>query len=294
MCSGLQGHKTPRYLLKYLFHRFRCRRHFLFQKDFPRFIQNTVERPAISQIQTDRELVSFENHVSLCPNSASLFHSRSPFLVRFERVDHWERIASRWRPAFSSHLISSIKGEVKKKHLSFGWNFSCFSAPLIERDLCCPSAPCARLQGHATPRLGFSLLAVFIASWRRSLSVPKPTKQNVVQCGDHSSIRDSWPIAFSGYPRGPRVGCETVCPRHTAPNLSAETRSRTRVSREPHGHRQRNPQGWSGLDPKHSSCLWFQTLGVEARSSLPHYQHNGGNFPGQGQAGHLRPHALGQ
>jgi hypothetical protein len=24
--------------------------------------------------------------------------------VRFERVDHWERIASRWRPAFSSHL----------------------------------------------------------------------------------------------------------------------------------------------------------------------------------------------
>jgi hypothetical protein len=31
---------------------------------------------------------------------------------------------------FGSHQvpISSIKGEVKKKHLSFGWNFSCFSA----------------------------------------------------------------------------------------------------------------------------------------------------------------------
>ena len=26
-------------------------------------------------------------------------------------------------------LISSIKGEVKKKHTSFGWNFSCFAAP---------------------------------------------------------------------------------------------------------------------------------------------------------------------
>src|ERR1700691_5500005 len=75
-----------------------------------------------------------------------------------------------------------------------------------------------RLQGHATPRLGFSLPAVFIASWRRSLSVPKPTKQNVVQFGDHSSIGDSWPIAFSGDPRGPRVGWETVCPRHAAPN----------------------------------------------------------------------------
>jgi len=32
-------------------------------------------------------------------------------------------------------LVSSIKGEVKKKHISFGWNFSCFSAHLMERDL---------------------------------------------------------------------------------------------------------------------------------------------------------------
>src|ERR1700680_4493876 len=53
--------------------------------------------------------------------------------------------------------------------------------------------------------------------------------------GDHSSIGDSWPIAFSGHPRGPRVDCETECPRHTAPNLSVETRSRTRVSPEPDG-----------------------------------------------------------
>src|SRR5882762_9601775 len=81
----------------------------------------------------------------------------------------------------------------------------------------------------------------FHRSSQRSLSVPKPTKQNVVKFGDHSSIRDSWPIAVSGYPRGPRVGWETVCPKHAAPNLPAETRSRTRVSREPHGHRQRNP-----------------------------------------------------
>jgi hypothetical protein len=32
-------------------------------------------------------------------------------------------------------LVSSIKGEVKKKHLSDGWNFSCFAAHLIERGL---------------------------------------------------------------------------------------------------------------------------------------------------------------
>ena len=35
-------------------------------------------------------------------------------------------------------------------------------------------------------------------------------------------------------------------------------------------------------------------LGVEARSCLPHDQHDGGNLPGQGQTRHLRPDALGQ
>src|SRR5713226_9375258 len=48
-----------------LLHRFRCRRHFLFQKDFARFIQNAVARPAIAEVHTNRELVSFENHVSI-------------------------------------------------------------------------------------------------------------------------------------------------------------------------------------------------------------------------------------
>src|SRR6266853_2077649 len=80
MGSCLQGHETPRYFSKGLLHRFRCRRQFLFQNDLACFIQNTVERPAISEVQTNRELVSFENHVSIYPNSASLFHSRSPFL----------------------------------------------------------------------------------------------------------------------------------------------------------------------------------------------------------------------
>jgi hypothetical protein len=56
---------------------------------------------------------------------------------------------------------------------------------------------------------------------------------------NHGSIGDSWPIAFSGCPRGPRVLCETKCPRHILPNLSAETRSRTRVSQEPDGHHQK-------------------------------------------------------
>ena len=111
--------------------------------------------------------------------------------------------------------------------------------------------------------------------------------------GDHSSIWDSWPIAFSGCPRGPRVGCETKC-RGT----SCLT-SQLRLALEPECLQNRtatarkNP-GRGGLAPKHSSCLWFQKLGVEAHSSLPYDQHDGGNFPGQGQTRHLRSHPLGQ
>src|ERR1700747_2920892 len=115
MCSRLQGDETLRYLRKCLLHRFRCHRHFLLQNDFARFIQNAVARPLIAEVHTNRELVSFENHVSIYSNGASLLHSRSPFLLRLERVYHWERIASRRRPAFSSHLVSSLKVEVKKK-----------------------------------------------------------------------------------------------------------------------------------------------------------------------------------
>src|ERR1700685_1108958 len=80
MGSGLQCDETSRHLSKGLLHRFRCRQQLLFQNDLACFLQNAVERPAISEVQTNRELVSFENHVSVYPNSASLFHSRSPFL----------------------------------------------------------------------------------------------------------------------------------------------------------------------------------------------------------------------
>jgi len=111
---------------------------------------------------------------------------------------------------------------------------------------------------------------------------------------NHGSIGDSWPIAFSGCPRGPRVDWETARPRHTAPSKPAETHSRTRASREPDGHRQRRFPRWSGFHQRHSSCLRFQILGVEARSFLPDMQGDRSNLPGQGQARHLRSHALGQ
>jgi len=99
------------------------------------------------------------------------------------------------------------------------------------------------LLNNVAQRLGISLPAVFIACPQRSCLFRNQQSRTAVKFGDHSSIRDSWPIAFSGCPRGPRVGCETWCPKHAAPNLPAETRSRTRVSREPDGHRQRRSLG---------------------------------------------------
>src|ERR1039457_490089 len=105
MCSGLQSDETSRHLSKGLFHRFRCRWQFLFQKDFARFIQNAVERPAIAEVQTNRELVSFENHVSIYLNSASLFHSRSPFLCALSTSN----IGSVSHPAETGLLIPSDK-----------------------------------------------------------------------------------------------------------------------------------------------------------------------------------------
>src|ERR1700739_1609897 len=92
--------------------------------------------------------------------------------------------------------------------------------------------------GYNPQRLGFSLPAVFIACSQRSRSIPKPAKPNDGQVGDHGSIGDSWPMTFSGYPRGPRVDWETAGPRDAAPSKPVETRSRTWVSRELLQHRE--------------------------------------------------------
>jgi hypothetical protein len=93
--------------------------------------------------------------------------------------------------------------------------------------------------GHDDPAIW-----VFSTSGFHRLFATKPFSSETSKAerwlgANHASIGDSWPIAFSGCPRGPRVGWETKCPRHILPNFTAETGSRTRVSPEPDGHRQR-------------------------------------------------------
>src|SRR5216684_4207239 len=153
MCSGLHGNKTSRYLLKYLFHRFRCRRHFLFQKNFARFIQNAVARPAIAEVHTNRELVSFENHVSIYPNSANLFHCRSPFHC----ASSTSNIGSVSHPAGDrpSHLI--LLTRLPKK-----WNRFENSRRQVHGSCACPplrSINCCTGSTTISSKLAFAVLA---------------------------------------------------------------------------------------------------------------------------------------
>ena len=74
MRPGFQCDPTARNLAEHLLDSFRCRRQFLLQNHFARFIQNAVMAGSISQIQTNRQLVLFENLLPLYRHSAILLH----------------------------------------------------------------------------------------------------------------------------------------------------------------------------------------------------------------------------
>jgi hypothetical protein len=52
-----------------------------------------------------------------------------------EIISHCVVIGDNRLDAVGQVLICSIKVEVKKKHISAGWTFSCFAAHLMEQDL---------------------------------------------------------------------------------------------------------------------------------------------------------------
>jgi hypothetical protein len=113
------------------------------------------------------------------------------------------------------------------------------------------SESCSKLPRHGLGcwavcrrRLRFLLPAVHRMFATKPAS-SETSKAETVVSANHGSIGDSWPIAFSGYPRGPRVGCEAECPSTSCLTSRLRPRSRTRVSQEPHGHHQRRFPGWS-------------------------------------------------
>src|SRR5271163_1973858 len=55
-------------------------------------------------------MVSFCSFQISFPNTCTvlIFSIAGLLFLCLEHVEHWERIASRWRPAFSSHLIKHL------------------------------------------------------------------------------------------------------------------------------------------------------------------------------------------
>src|ERR1035437_2158400 len=102
----LQRYSAAWHPAEYLLHGLRCGRHFLFQNDFSRFIQNAVPTESISQIQPDRQFLTRIFFDLLCRYSANFLHCRSPLSPCASSASiTWERIASRRTPAF---LIPSV------------------------------------------------------------------------------------------------------------------------------------------------------------------------------------------
>ena len=74
---------------------------------------------------------------ALCPRGLGFLYQRFSSLLRNEAC-LFRNQQSRTVVNLATIVLSgtrSIKGEVKKKHISFGWKFSCFAAHLIERDV---------------------------------------------------------------------------------------------------------------------------------------------------------------
>ena len=70
------------------FHSFGVGRDSFLQNYLARAIQNTVEARSIAQIEPDGQLLTLQFSSPAVRRSASLPHSRSPYLLRLERVDN--------------------------------------------------------------------------------------------------------------------------------------------------------------------------------------------------------------
>src|SRR5271156_574343 len=153
--------------------------------------------------------------------------------------------------------MSSIKRDVKKKP---------------------PPRPEARFFLEIQPTFGFSslekfgllsMLVSFSAAGDRCARVRESGKQIWRVRGNHGSIRGSWPLAISGFPRGHNVEWVTRCARHTRPISLADTPLEPSISRTRLTTSRENPKMESLLHRRCSSCLPMQLLGVETHSSLP-------------------------
>ena len=122
--------------------------------------------------------------------------------------------------ALSQVQISSIKGEVKKNTSPAAGYFLALQPVRSRKDLFWPSAPETRLVARCGEAIWFFHPSGFIL-----MVVTTPFGVRNEQAGrlsgaNHGSIRDSWSIAFSGYPREHRVGSVAPVPEARRPNFT--------------------------------------------------------------------------
>ena len=114
---------------------------------------------------------------------------------------------------------------------------------------------------------GFCLLVLISFSATGGNSIELRERQaSVVDCVNHGSIRGSWPMAISGYPRGHNVKWVTRCPRHTGQISLTDT------SLEPSISRTRRPLAEGTLRMEGASPAMLKLLvaaTVWGRNSLP-------------------------
>ena len=96
--------------------------------------------------------------------------------------------------------------------------------------------------GHVSPAIWVSSTSGFHRLFATKPVSSETSKAERRSSGVHSSIWDSWPIAFSGYPRGPRVSCETGA------RGTQRLTSQLRLALEPECLE--NPTATAGEDPR--------------------------------------------
>ena len=153
--------------------------------------------------------------------------------------------------------MSSIKRDVKKKSSASTGVGICFSrsSPLW---IC--------FAGTVLPLHSDKFLLVprmMPSSWGERQAM-------VVECVNHGSIRGSWPMAISGYPRGHNVKWVTRCQGTQGQISLTDTPLEPSIFRNRRTTSERNPEMESLFLPQRcSNCLPTQLLWVEAYSFLP-------------------------
>src|SRR5215471_18371121 len=105
MRPRLQRHSTVRHRPEHLSEGLRGCTEFLLKHYLPALVQHAIPTPTIPQIQSHDVFLLRKVPALLLCHSDTLPHSRSPFVLRLERVITGSLSHPAWRPAFSSHLI---------------------------------------------------------------------------------------------------------------------------------------------------------------------------------------------